>query len=386
MIGFEHFFTKRFVKSDKHQRGAILIIALLIVSVIAALAIDFTARFQLSIGRAENRFFGAQMRESLFSLEGAAMWTLKEDKREDNKNRNTDYDHLNEFWAKAEDYRTLIQAEFEDVVLNELRLDDAQGRFNLNQLVSRADPFDESLPFSERYTVYEKRFMRLLQAMPDDFVSFTEAEAITQALMDWVDSNNTVSGSGGAENAYYQSLEVPIRAANNLISSVSELRLIKGMSEEIYEWISPLVVALPETVGININTASVDVLRSLNGSEETAPISLEDAELVEASRPVLESTNTENEASDNVEKVTDGYENTQNFIDSNTVETVYSSDDTLKPVADGLTTGSDYFILSTEVEIDRVKRRSVSLLKRNTNPRTNAIQVQVIKRSTSDIF
>src|SRR5690625_6262563 len=55
--------NRRFVLA--HQRGAGLIIALLVVSVGAALAIRFAGDFQLGMARAESRWHGAQTRTYL---------------------------------------------------------------------------------------------------------------------------------------------------------------------------------------------------------------------------------------------------------------------------------------------------------------------------------
>ncbi len=223
------------MKGDKRyrQKGAVLVVALLIVSIITVLAVDFSARFQLSLGRAENRLFNAQLQQSLLSLEHAAMWALREDKKADQDANKKEYDHLAEQWAKANEYKVLIEAEFTDVSINELTIEDAQARFNINQLSERSKPFDASKPFAERYTVVEKRFMRLLQTVPNGVVSATEAEAILQAVTDWIDADSNIMGAGGAESDYYLSQEQPFKAPNTAMISVTELRLIKGITEEM---------------------------------------------------------------------------------------------------------------------------------------------------------
>ena len=82
---------------------------------------------------------------------------------------------------------------------------------------------------------------------------------MTESIIDWIDEDNNVTGIGGAETAYYTSLDKPYRPANQLFASVSELRLVKGMTEELYLHLLPLVSALPETdTQINVNTA-VDI-------------------------------------------------------------------------------------------------------------------------------
>ncbi len=53
---------------------------------------------------------------------------------------------------------------------------------------------------------------------------------------------------------------------------VSELRLVKGVSADVYARLAPYVCALPRGTPINVNTASVPVLMTLSDTttEQTA--------------------------------------------------------------------------------------------------------------------
>jgi len=68
----------------------------------------------------------------------------------------------------------------------------------------------------------------------------------------------------GAEDLDYENLDLPYRTAKKILVSVSELRLVRGVSQVIWEKLRPYITALP-AVGtkININTASAPVLKSL---------------------------------------------------------------------------------------------------------------------------
>jgi general secretion pathway protein K len=370
------------------QKGTVLIIALLVVAIITGLAIDFSSRFQLSVSRGENRLFTNQIQQSLFSLESASMWALREDKEDDIENNQKNYDHLDEDWAAAEQYAALIQAEFGAVQINELSIEDVQGRFNLNQLGVRAEKFKSSEPFETRYTAQEKRFIRLLQTVPNNVVGSSEAEAVTQAVMDWIDSDNNVTGVGGAESDYYSSLDEPYRAANQPFVSVTELRLIQGITEEIYEHIEPLVIALPDQSGININTAPAEIMRTLNSNTEVTPISEEDSKTLESSRATapIENNNGENVQVASNEEKKEGFSEIKDFLDSNEVGQVFSTDAKLHPEVAGLTTGSNFFLLKAEVEIDEVSRRIYSLLERDTDSKTNKTRVRVIRRGSEEVL
>ncbi|MEX2482177.1 MAG: type II secretion system minor pseudopilin GspK, partial [Gammaproteobacteria bacterium] len=66
-----------------------------------------------------------------------------------------------------------------------------------------------------------------------------------------------------AEDDYYMNLDEPYRAANRPLADVTELRLVRGVTAEIYERLAPFVVVLPVTTAVNVNTAPLEVLMSL---------------------------------------------------------------------------------------------------------------------------
>lgn len=96
----------------------------------------------------------------------------------------------------------------------------------------------------------------LTEAIEDGYAS--DIVALVSALTDWMD-DNTVPGSGGAEDGYYLS-EVPsYRTSGQKLGSLTELRSVKGYTPEVYSIVRPLLCALPDgraaTPGLlNINT------------------------------------------------------------------------------------------------------------------------------------
>lgn len=86
---------------------------------------------------------------------------------------------------------------------------------------------------------------------------------IVQAILDWVDPDSETRFPNGAEDDYYLGRDPPYRAANRPFADVRELRLVRGVTPEIYAHLAPLVTALPQTTPVNANTAPVEVLMSL---------------------------------------------------------------------------------------------------------------------------
>lgn len=123
---------------------------------------------------------------------------------------------------------------------------DAQSFFNLNNLT---DP------------EYQEAFTRLIQLI-DPSISTGNAEEITYAVRDWIQegANNT------AFDQYYAKLKIPYRSSHHPMASKSELRLIKGISNKLYNQLLPYLITLPSKTPVNINTTSTQILACLSNS------------------------------------------------------------------------------------------------------------------------
>ena len=85
---------------------------------------------------------------------------------------------------------------------------------------------------------------------------------ITDAIVDWIDVDTTPSGFHGKED--YSSDSPPKRTANQKLKSVEELLMITGITQGIYDKLSPFVTALDDNnMPINLNTAPLEVVKSL---------------------------------------------------------------------------------------------------------------------------
>lgn len=102
----------------------------------------------------------------------------------------------------------------------------------------------------------ERRFRLLFKALELD-------ETPVQAILDWVDPDSETRFPNGAEDDYYSRQKPAYRTANRPFASVHELRLVKGMTAEIFARLAPFVVCLPNATPMNVNTAPPEVLMSL---------------------------------------------------------------------------------------------------------------------------
>jgi general secretion pathway protein K len=180
--------------------------------------------------------------------------------------RSKDSDHISEGWLNKP-----IDFANEQVMLRG-ELEDLEGRFNLNWLRDSQPQGADGT----RYSVQQQRFIRLLQTLPlAQPLDVIAAEEVTNAVRDWLDEDpsglEVERVPGGAEALYYAELTPPYRPANRPFVSVSELRLVRGVSAELYRALLPHISVWGEA--ININTASAALLRSLNKNGVLLPLS-----------------------------------------------------------------------------------------------------------------
>lgn len=315
----------------KQEAGAALILAILIVGIVTALAVKFSLNFILNSTRAENRLYGSQAQSYLLGAEILAGVVLELDIQE------SETDNLSEAWAQdAPPFPT-------DDGLLEAKLEDALGRFNLNSLDGSVgkNSNPDNIP-ALRFTPQQRRFIRLLQIFEEPALTEDEAIGIAEAVIDWLDKNDDATGFGGAESLYYSGKEPPYQAANDLFNSVSELRLVRHMTPELYRQLEPLLVALPENTDVNVNTVLPVLLRTLNSPTSLLPLEEEEIESVVEDRQLQQ------------------YESASEFFESPLVQA-------LAPDLDGVGfgTASNYFILHAQVSVGDQERYLESYLFRD---------------------
>ncbi|MBT8141161.1 MAG: type II secretion system minor pseudopilin GspK [Gammaproteobacteria bacterium] len=226
------------------QNGVALIVILLIVAIVAALATQMHWQHRISLKRIDNLSTLSQARQYAIGGENWAREILLEDLKESTN------DNLKELWAEP-----LPPLPIEGGAIQG-QMYDLQSRFNLNNLISKDGKIN-------RDSVAQ--FKRLLRSLEID-------ENYAVSIADWIDSDNYPEFPGGAEDSSYSSLPVPYLTANQYITDISELMNIKDMNKSVYQQLKPFVAALPVETSININTASAEVLVSINQQISTSDI------------------------------------------------------------------------------------------------------------------
>lgn len=221
------------------QRGVALISALLVVALATTAAVALTTDMQVTLRRSANLFTRDQAWQYLQGVEAFGEILLGEAIKHDKLDL-----LLGEERALPVDGGVVTG-----------KVTDLQAAINLNNLRD-ADHNEVALARTREL-----------------FNNLGVEQRHLDALVDWLDQNNDVTGSNGAEDNYYSGLAKPYRAANREFASLTELYLVRGMKPEIVDKLLRIkgeegealevVTVLPTTTSVNINTANRVVLDSL---------------------------------------------------------------------------------------------------------------------------
>jgi general secretion pathway protein K len=216
------------------ERGVAVVTAILVVAVAASTATWMLSQQSATLN--QTALAASRAQADLYTQAGLdwARGVLAEDAR------GGTVDSLDEPWA-----RPLVGLPVERAVVSGA-IADQQSRYNLNNLVREGRRSDADVQI----------LTRLLDSLGLD-------ASLAAAVADWVDGDADLSGSGGAEDAYYLALARPYRAANRPMAQVEELYAVRGFDAKTVARLRPFVTALPVRTPVNANTASPEVLGAI---------------------------------------------------------------------------------------------------------------------------
>ena len=304
------------MRSNPHtsQSGVALITALLVVAIVTVVATGMATRQQLDIRRSGNVLDHDQAYMFALGVETWARSILIQDRRD-----NT-VDNLSEIWATELPPLSVEGGNVSGHIV------DMQGRFNINNLVKDGKPSPMDV----------LRFERLLKSLELN-------SSLSQAVIDWIDGDSETISGDGAEDGEYLGHTPPYRAANNIINSVSELRLVKGFTTDAVGRLEPFLSALPAYTHINVNTAPPEIIM------------------------ILADDLTEADAESMIEdRGTKGYADIQKFITSPTIKS-------RNILADGLGITSDYFTVNAAAHFSKGQVRLLSLIYRTADNKAQTL-------------
>ncbi len=227
----------------KRERGVALLTAIVLVALATIVAASIAFKSGMTARRTSSAFMFDQGIQYAAATEAMAAYVLREDRKDGER------DDYSESWARPYGPVELIAG---SGIWLEAQLDDAQGRFNVNNLVNadgvaRADVIEQ--------------FARLLETLQ------LERKWAT-LLADWIDADVEPNGFEGGEDTLYLAQSPAYRAPNAPIVSVSELLALPGFGIDRYNRIAPFITALPPGTPLNVCTAPGIVIDAMTDEHE----------------------------------------------------------------------------------------------------------------------
>ena len=160
---------------------------------------------------------------------------------------NTDTDDLTEEWAKS--YPPIPVGDGFVKVL----IEDENAKIDVNKVVMDDGKVDPKI-----HTAISILFERLEVDL-----------GILDAIIDWIDPDDEPLPDG-AEDLHYGSLDPPYTCKNRPLDTLSELLMVKDVTDEVYGKISKYLTIYSKDGKININTAAKEVLLCLDDEIDEA--------------------------------------------------------------------------------------------------------------------
>ena len=296
---------------DKKFKGAALIMALFVTAIIASISAGLFSMVSMNIENEKNMLSEQQAIVTTLSLESFTKKYLTQ-----KENRTNLVLTANNFNQKSPINLPLERGNLEANIV------DMGQCFNLNSLILISTTGEEiantdNLDF----------FKNLMKSL---FIEEQKIEEITPAIVDWLDKDSFPDTHLGVEDDFYKNEKISRLSSNQFFYDITELRDIKGVTEEIFQKLKPYVCVINSlNTKININ--------SLNPFYPNILVALSSNTLSD-----LEARNILNN------KPLAGYSSVTNFLNLPEIKTSFSS----KFSKANLVLETNYFILNTNIKID----------------------------------
>jgi general secretion pathway protein K len=259
------------IRTRHNSDGIALIMVMCAIVVLSALAAAFAYSMKVEARLAQN----ANDEEQLLWLGRSGVeycrWVLAQEK--------CPYDSLNQKWAGGSG----SECDTNLMVENPVQVGDGTFTWKI---------FDLERKVNINTAIYPANSQMIIQALTLMEVDANEISVVSDSILDWIGPAGPPRAAG-AESDYYQGLIPPYYAKNAPIDDLSELKYIKGVTEEIYSGHSTNQPVFHHKLGlgtapgqasgnglgltnfftpfssgkININTADRNVLRMIPGAE-----------------------------------------------------------------------------------------------------------------------
>jgi len=204
------------IPARQPARGIALIMAAIAVFVLSALAAAFALSMKVETRLAQNAGSETQLLWLGRSGVELARYVLSEQLTIPNE----PYDSLNQIWAGGPGGPGETNS-----ALSGLSLD--------NYPVGNGTVSIKIIDLERKVNINTANSQALQQALTLMGADASDTSVVSDSIQDWIDSDDAPRAAG-AESDYYQGLPVPYYAKNAPIDNLSELLLVRGVTQEMY--------------------------------------------------------------------------------------------------------------------------------------------------------
>jgi general secretion pathway protein K len=231
-----------------NQKGLALVLTLLTISFLVAVTIHLMMIVDRQVAVATAQRERVRLDGMVLAGLNLARAALAADLKEN------EFESPHDAWAQLSEEK--LKAVSDEVVLA-VTVTDLGGRL---QVLALGDSAKEG---------YRQVWLRFLLSGRFAITEQDEAEALLDAIGDWIDQDDD-ERQQGAEEGYYQGLNPPYACRNGPITTIDELSLIKGMTPELlygdakHEGLAGYISVVGNDGMIHLNAAPALVLQALS--------------------------------------------------------------------------------------------------------------------------
>ena len=224
------------MKTLHRQQGIAIVTAVAIAAMVAAIASFMAFRENLWLRQVENQHDLTQARLVAMAALNFCKYSLQDDAR-DNKGG---ADSVQRPWMIPVANLPVEQGHAGG------QISDAQGRFNINNLVNNGIQSDADV------TTF-RRLLYNASLSPD----------LAPYVVQWISNGDTGRSQGADPDRDYLSMDPPRRAASRPMLNIEELAQVRGFDDVAVQKLAPYLDALPVNTQVNVNFAQAPVLMAL---------------------------------------------------------------------------------------------------------------------------
>jgi general secretion pathway protein K len=239
---------------SEYNRGIALLAAMLAISLMTLLVVDFTTSAALGYRAAANQ--ADRLRAYYLARSGIqiGLAVLAQDSITKSL-ANQPYDSLDQIWAQPVPPIPVDGGTVSMTIVDEAR------KLDVNKL------------FDQQKREPAENFAEILARL---FTNIGVTPELVPLLIDWLDPDS-IDSPGGAEADYYLRLMPPYEPRNGPMPTIGDLRMLRGMDDATFMRLAQYLTTMQQQAGsccVNANTASPEVLAALTPELEN------DADLV----------------------------------------------------------------------------------------------------------